>query len=291
MQSKGEVQRRESRLEKGMLARKGYLCRGLLGEGTFSRVYWVEAVSGGKSFACKVSENKKILEQEAQVLALLEHPLFPKYFDFWKEGGRGFLLRECVPGSCLEEMLGRRGHFSTRQTIYMGLELARGLGYLHERQERFLFRDLKPANIVLRQDGRLKLVDLGCVCSLNEEIFSRAGSPGFAAPEQLRSGGVLTPASDVYGLGQTLKAALGEEKIEQPETVEAGMKRGFFDDIFLKHGFAGKRKRKEPIWRQKVIQARLLRVLDACTQEEAWKRIPDMESLEGKLQELIEKSL
>lgn len=273
MKNSGQTGRRpENFPEKKMLERRGYLCRRLLGEGTFSRVYWVEAVSGGLSHACKISENVGLLEREAKILSQLRHPLFPTYYDFWKQGGRGFLLREYIPGSSLEDMLKRRGGFSAGRTICMGLELAAGLGYLHGREEFFLFRDVKPSNIILCQNGGMKLVDLGCACSLKEEITSRAGSPGFAAPEQLRSGGVLTASCDVYGLGQTLKAALGMGDIVFPGN----------------RNFPGKRGGRRRTRRQKALEAGLLRVLDACTREESWERIPDMESLERELQGLWE---
>lgn len=269
MQNRGQTGRRQESLpEKRMLECRGYLCRSVLGEGAFSRVYWVETIPGGESYACKISENEELLEREAQILALLCHPVFPMYYDFWKQDGRGFLLREYVPGNSLEDMLKRRGGFSAGRVICMGLELAKGLGYLHGREELFLFRDIKPSNIILCQDGGVKLVDLGCACSLKERITSRAGSPGFAAPEQLRIGGILTASSDVYGLGQTLRAAMG---MKRPGA--AGEERGF----------PGKRGGRRRGRKQKALETRLLRVLDACTREEAGERIPDMESLEREL--------
>lgn len=274
MQNSIDAKRRpESLLERKWLERRGYLCRRQLGEGAFSRVYWVETVSGGESYACKISENEELLEREARILALLRHPLFPMYYDFWKQDGRGFLLREYVPGNSLEDMLKRRGGFTAGRTIGMGLELARGLGYLHGREERFLFRDIKPSNIILCQNGRLKLVDLGCACSLKERITSRAGSPGFAAPEQLRSGGILTTASDIYGLGQTLRAAFGTGRPEPAVHKRHSGGRGY-----PKRRGAGRRGRK-----QKALEAGLWQVLEACTREEAGERIPDMESLEREL--------
>ena len=188
-------------------------------------------------------------------MAGVKHPLFPQCIGFWEKMGLGFLIMEYIPGESLEEMLKRRGHFSPRQTARMGVELAEGLSYLHNRREEFLFRDIKPANIMIRQDGRAKLVDFGCVCSNRDKITSRAGSPGFAAPEQLRGGDVLTPACDVYGLGRTLRTALGPGK-----------------NIFF---------------RRNRGERRLVHFLDLCTQERVEKRIPDMESVEHALKNLM----
>ena len=144
------------------------------------------------------------------------------------------------------------------------MALAEGLRYLHERPERFLFRDVKPANIMIRQDGSVMLIDFGCVCSMEGRISSRAGTPDFAAPEQLEKNGRLLPACDVYGVGRTLKAMLGPER-------EPIAKKPFIEgrkSIATRHyvrELAGRRKRK-----------RLDRILDACTRTEAARRIPDM---------------
>ena len=81
-----EQKRKADSLGRLILGKKGYHCGRLLGKGAFSRVYYVE----GKDdlvCACKVSENVKLLEREARVMAVLEHPLFPKYFGFWREAG------------------------------------------------------------------------------------------------------------------------------------------------------------------------------------------------------------
>ena len=124
-----EQKRKADSLGRLILGKKGYHCGRLLGKGAFSRVYYVE----GKDdlvCACKVSENVKLLEREARVMAVLEHPLFPKYFGFWREAGLGFLLGEYVPGCTMEEMLARRGHFTMGQTIRTGLALEIGRAHV-----------------------------------------------------------------------------------------------------------------------------------------------------------------
>lgn len=234
---------------------RGYICQRLLGQGAFSRVYRVEDRADHRIYACKTSENIRILEREASVMACVDHPLFPKYIGFWEKMGLGFLIMEYIPGENLEEMRKRRGGFSPRQTVNIGVELAEGLSYLHNRKEAFLFRDIKPANIIIRQDGRAKLIDFGCACSGRERITSRAGSPGFAAPEQLCEGGILTPACDVYGLGRTLRAVMGPG-----------------EGIFFRRSRRGRR---------------LMHILELCIEERAEKRIADMESVRTALKDLM----
>ncbi len=259
----GENGRKLDALGQLVLRRKGYQCLGRLGRGAFSRVYCVKKEQGGGVCACKISENSNILEKEAHVMAKLGHSLFPGYIDWWKEAGLGFLLSEYVAGSSMEEMLDRRGYFTAGQTARAGMVLAEGLGYLHGMRERFLFRDVKPANIMIRQDGMVKLIDLGCVCSLEAGVSSRAGTPGYAAPEQLAGKGALTTACDVYGLGRTLEKMLGEGRKTQG-------KGDFYGE--------GRQERKR--------HGKLKRILEDCTREEAWQRIQDMEGVIFELKRL-----
>lgn len=275
-EGKEEQKRKADSLGGLILGKKGYRCGRLLGKGAFSRVYYVEG-RAGQICACKVSENARLLEREAQVMAVLEHPLFPKCYEFWREAGLGFLLGEYVPGCTVEEMLERRGRFTVEQTIRAGLALAEGLQYLHERPERFLFRDVKPSNIMIRQDGSVKLIDFGCVCSRNERISSRAGTPDYAAPEQLEGNGELTPSCDVYGLGKTLEAMLGEGG-QFRENCLLSKKIALCPQNFSrkKHVLMQQGNRAEnTVGRKKRKQ--IVRFLDACTRREAAERLSDME--------------
>lgn len=257
---------RERYLDRLVFADCGYAVRRLLGQGAFSDVYCVEGKADGRLYACKVSGQAEMLEREARLTERLRHPSFPVYGTFWKKAGMGILLREYAEGYSLEELLGRR-LFSVEQTIRVGLSLAEGLQYLHELPEKFLFRDVKPANVIIRQDGRAMLIDFGCVCSMSEKVTSRAGSPGFAAPEQLREGSALTASCDVYGLGQTLKAMLGAE------SRRSRTGRGRWCGGLQK---AGRRWKSSEELRQ---EKRLRQFLEACTEAAEGKRIADMRAV------------
>ena len=183
-----------------------YRLRGLLGRGAFAEVYLVED-SAGRKYACKVSRRADLLEREARFQRAAAHPLFPAFYDYWREE-KGYLLMEYVQGENLEEILRRRGPFSDRKAAEIGCRLAEGLKYLHEGREPLLFRDVKPANVMMTPEGDVKLVDFGCVCPLGENA-DMAGSPGFGAPEQFLPEGVQTVRADVYGLGRTLQEIAG----------------------------------------------------------------------------------
>ena len=187
------------------LSRHGYRALRLIGRGAFSQVLLIQQEETKLLFACKISSRRDLARREGAILKAAVHPLFPKFRDLWEDGGSAFLVMEYVCGSSLEEFLHRRGFFSSVQTARVGMELAEGLKFLHQLPEPVLYRDLKPANIMIRQDGRVKLLDMGCACGLRQPDGARAGTPGYAAPEQLESGGVLSFATDVYGLGKTLE--------------------------------------------------------------------------------------
>ena len=290
---------RERYLDRAVLAGRRYVRHGLLGQGTYSDVYCIEDGADGRRYACKVSWRAEMLEREAQVLKEVRHPLYPKFAAFWRAAGLGILLREYVSGRSLEEMLGRR-HFSAAQTIRAGLELAAGLMYLHGLGEGLLFRDVKPGNIIVGQDGGLKLIDLGCVCPLGAEVASRAGSPGFAAPEQLRDGGVLSASCDVYGLGKTLEAMLGDGRARGGGAGRPGS--GRLRESLLRAGKSGPGMgragrgwgiRRGP-WPdrgpcrigERERERKLRRILAACTEEEPGERMGDMGALVEELLKL-----
>lgn len=198
----------ESERERQSLEDRGFIVRRLLGQGAFSRVYSVEERGTGRRAACKVSENIRLLVQEEEILKRLQHPLFPEYYAGWVEGRKGFLLMEEIAGENLAGLIKRGMQWSVYEIAEMGMELAEGLLYLHEGRPGILFRDVKPENIILREDGRVKLLDFGCSCELDTDGGTRAGTPGFAAPEQLEGEGKQSCLCDVYGLGRTLQDLL-----------------------------------------------------------------------------------
>lgn len=184
---------------------RGYTLGTCIGQGAFARVYRITERATGRVLACKVCESVELIRRESEILSGLRHPLFPKCYGCWQDGDTAFLIMELVQGENLERLIRRGMSFTVRQTAELGMQLAEGLLYLHERQKAILFRDVKPGNIMLREDGRIKLLDFGCILVLGEAGRSRAGTPGYAAPEQMAENGGQGVACDVYGLGRTLQ--------------------------------------------------------------------------------------
>lgn len=213
------------------LSRHGYRLLRLVGEGGFSQVYKIEAVKTGGCLACKVSACRELLSREAELLERLRHPLLPQFYEAWEEEERVFLVMEYASGNSLEKMLRRRGSLSVSRAVQIGIELAEGLSFLHQLPEPVIYRDLKPHHIQIREDGRVKLLDFGCACPISELGKTRAGTPGFSAPEQLSG---IAPklqcregverfgkAGDIYAFGRILQCMLGGKQEEGPDR-EAG---------------------------------------------------------------------
>lgn len=174
----------------------------LLGEGGTGAVYRLEWKDRDKQIACKVSRMSGVIKREAELMRRIRHPMFPAMIDFLETEGTCFLFMEYVAGTSLKKMAEQRGGFSERQTALIGLELAEGLLYLHRMDQPVIYRDLKPDNIIVCQDGHVRFVDLGGAGLLEDEEEQIALTPAYCAPEQMR--GEQSKSCDVYGLGRTL---------------------------------------------------------------------------------------
>ena len=149
-------------------------------------------------------------QQEAQMLATLDHPNLPKVVDYFSEGGREYLVMEYVDGQTLDEMLSACGNrpFSEDHVLDWALQLCAVLDYLHH--QNIIFRDLKPSNIMVEQSGMVRLIDFGIARLFKPGKASDTaaiGTLGYAPPEQY--GSIQTDLrSDVYSLGATLHTLL-----------------------------------------------------------------------------------
>lgn len=236
--------------------KRGYCFMGICGRGTDSIIYRLERFSDGKKYACKVRQDKRLLEQEAVYLQQIKHPLFPKFEEYWQGEENGFLVMEYVEGSSLESLLIRRGRLSQREAVRMVMALAEGLSFLHGLPEPIFYRDIKPANIMVQPDGNIRLLDLGAACTYGKRKESRGGTPGYASPEQFGAEGEISGASEVYQLGMLLHHMLTGVA---PRRGELPPKPIRYYDRKLYHGME--------------------RIVCSCLEEHPMLRIPDMRQL------------
>jgi len=204
-----------------------YELRDPLGAGGQGRTYRALDRQTGQEVAVKVIHLRgadgwkpfDLFERECQVLRTLDHPGIPSYLDTFavEDEGKYCLVLELVQGETLAEVLKEGRPLPVSQLwnyLHQALEV---LAYLHGLRPPVIHRDVKPANLICRPDGRLVLVDFGGVrVALRPEGGSTVvGTFGYMAPEQLH--GQATPATDIYSLGATVAAlAAGQEADKLP---------------------------------------------------------------------------
>lgn len=205
------------RLEEGTILNGRYRILRPLGKGGMGTVYLAEheqlktllAVKEIKASPSTEGEtNLADFVQEARMLVHLNHPNLPKVNDAFIEGDAFYLIMEYIEGTTLESLLRERkgGALDVGYVVEWGLQIADVLSYLHRQDPPIIFRDVKPANIMLQPDGVVRLIDFGIARRFNPESnkdTSLLGSVGYSPPEQF--GRQQTDMrSDVYAFGATL---------------------------------------------------------------------------------------
>lgn len=146
-------------------------------------------------------------QREAQLLSLLSHANIPHVSDFFSQGGKQYLVMEFVEGETLEDIMDHRGRpLAEAEVLPWAEQLCDVLDYLHCRQPPVIFRDLKPANIMIDGTGSVKLIDFGIVRFFQPgktKDTTSFGTAGYAPPEQYGKG-QTDARSDIYALGATL---------------------------------------------------------------------------------------
>lgn len=163
-------------------------------------------------------------KKEASMLISLRHPALPRILDFFSSNeDRWYLVMDYIEGHTLKEMVDKRGPIPEAEVLDWGRQLCGILDYLHRQNPPIIFRDLKPANIMLTPQGQIKLIDFGIARHFRagNNVDTRAyGSSGFAPPEQYGEN-QTDPRSDIYALGATLHYLLtGKDPGKNPFNFE-----------------------------------------------------------------------
>jgi eukaryotic-like serine/threonine-protein kinase len=147
--------------------------------------------------------------REARAIAVLSHPNVITLHDVAREDGEPFVVTEYMPAHSLATLIDLLGPLPEEKAAAVADAVAAGLSAAH--QAGITHRDVKPGNVLIGVDGRVKLTDFGIARNVAERTLTSTGimlgSPAYIAPE-VAAGGVVTPAADLWGLGATLFAVI-----------------------------------------------------------------------------------
>ncbi len=143
----------------------------------------------------------KRFNDEAELLKGLNHPCIPRVYSHFTDEGRHYLTMDLIQGEDLQQIVERQGALPEAQVLEWALQICEVLAYIHANN--LIYRDMKPSNVMVEADGRIKLVDFGIAKFFKpQERGTQIGTPGYAPPEQYQ--GIATRSSDIYALGATL---------------------------------------------------------------------------------------
>ncbi len=186
-----------------------------------NRAVAIKEMSSAGLPQARLQEAEAAFEHEAHLLADLMHPNLPRIYEHFTENERSYLVMDFIEGQTLEDYLEKAGGgpLPTEQVVRWATELCDVLNYLHTHQPPIIFRDLKPANVMIGDNGHIYLIDFGIARIFKpgkQHDTVALGSPGYAAPEQYGKA-QSSPRSDIYSLGALLHHLLtGLDPSEQP---------------------------------------------------------------------------
>ncbi len=218
-------------LRPGMFLQDRYEVLELIGSGGMSDVYKArchkldrlvaikvlkEELSGDASFVAK-------FKMEAQAAACLSHPNIVSVYDVVDEDPLHYIVMELIEGITLKSYILKKGKLDVKETVGIAIQVAQGIAAAHE--QNIIHRDIKPQNIIISRDGKVKVADFGIarVVSAQTQGTAAVGSVHYISPEQAR-GGCSDARSDIYSLGITMyEMVTGRLPFEGDNTVAVAL--------------------------------------------------------------------
>jgi len=157
-------------------------------------------------------------QREAQAAANLDHANIVTVYDVGQDGDRHYIVMEYVAGQDLKTLIRQSGRLSIDQALDIAMQISAGVGHAHKAG--VIHCDIKPQNVLVTQDGRVKVTDFGIARALSESELTESdtvwGSPLYFSPEQA-AGDPPSPASDVYSIGVVMYEMLSGQPLFQAE--------------------------------------------------------------------------
>ena len=261
-------------LNNGTFIANRYEIVGQVGTGGMSDVYKAKDHALGRYVAIKVlksefSEDTNFVSKfrtEAQSAAVLEHPNIVNIYDVGSENGIHYIVMEYVEGITLKTYIEKKGQLTYKEALSIAIQVGRGIQAAHAKN--IVHRDIKPQNIIISTDGKVKVTDFGIARAVSENTIHSdvMGSVHYASPEQARNGYVST-RSDIYSLGSVMyEMVTGRVPFDGDSTVAVAIQH-LQDEMDPPSKYAP----NLPISLEKIIQK--------CTQKSPDRRYDSMESL------------
>ncbi|MBR4057226.1 MAG: Stk1 family PASTA domain-containing Ser/Thr kinase [Oscillospiraceae bacterium] len=211
----------DSSMEKyiGKLLDERYELLEVIGAGGMSIVYKALCHRLNRYVAVKLirdevpedSEERKRFQAESQAVAMLSHPNIVAVYDVGRSEGNEYIVMELIEGVTLKDYMKMRGALSDKEVLHFSTQILKALSHAHGKG--IVHRDIKPHNIMLLEDGTIKVADFGIACLLSDDGDNSGetiGSVHYASPEQAR-GGAADSRSDIYSAGVVLYEMLTGE--------------------------------------------------------------------------------
>ena len=202
-----------------------------IGSGGMSVVYKAKCHKLNRQVAIKVLKEEfssdsnfvSKFNMEAQAAAGLSHPNIVSVYDVIDEGKLHYIVMELIEGITLKSYIAKKGRLEVKETIGIAIQVAQGIAAAHE--QHIIHRDIKPQNMIISKDGKVKVADFGIARAVSAQTLSSAamGSVHYISPEQAR-GGYSDERSDLYSLGITMyEMATGRVPFEGENTVSIAL--------------------------------------------------------------------
>lgn len=215
----------------GMLLSDRYEILEKIGSGGMSDVYKAKDHKLNRPVAIKVlkqeySSDKNFVSKfwaEAQSAACLAHPNIVNVYDVGNDQGVYYIVMELVEGITLKKYIEKKGKLEIRESIGIAMQVCQGIEAAHE--QKIIHRDIKPQNIIISKDGKVKVTDFGIARAASSQTISSnaMGSVHYISPEQAR-GGYCDERSDIYSLGIVMYEMLtGVVPFEGESTVQVAL--------------------------------------------------------------------
>ena len=269
-------------LKEGIFIQERYEILGRIGSGGMADVYKAKDHKLNRFVAVKVLKNEfredKVFiskfRTEAQSAAGLAHPNIVNVYDVGEDHGVSFIVMELVEGITLKEYIEKKGRLGVREATSIAVQVSMGLDAAHRKG--IIHRDVKPQNIIISTDGKVKVTDFGIARAASSNTISSnvMGSVHYSSPEQAR-GGYSDEKSDIYSLGITIYEMLtGHLPFDGDSTVAIAIKH-------LQEEMQSPRK-YVPDLPKSMVQ-----IIYKCTQKSPDRRYHNMEELIGDLKESL----